>query len=219
MGFKIFSLSPLPSTRLWWRWSLLPLLFRQEASALPSSCFLLSPWAYEWNTVNGDRLTSVSVHSVTISFSPKLLIEPFKHISSHPFSVWLPHSSPLQRILFKTKTKTKTPKLMILLLSFNHEKWLHVPFQCESQALNVAYWSFCSLVPPYTSATLHSSLTFYFVAAWSCPTEDWGGGLVNMNNLLWYKFAGISTMDIYFYQRTWWYQTKGSCWIWLLKCS
>jgi len=61
---------------------------------------------------------------------------------------------------------------MILLLSFNHEKWLHVPFQCESQALNVAYWSFCSLVPPYTSATLHSSLTFYFVAAWSCPTED-----------------------------------------------
>lgn len=48
---------------------------------------------------------------------------------------------------------------MILLLPLNHEKWFHVAFQSESQALNVAYWILCSLVPPYTSAISHASLT------------------------------------------------------------
>lgn len=48
--------------------------------------------------------------------------------------------------------------------------------------------------------------------------------MVIMNTLLWYKFAAVSTMDIYFYQRIWYpftkgYQTEGSCWVWLLKCS
>lgn len=59
---------------------------------------------------------------------------------------------------------------MILLLSLNHEKWLCVAFQSESQTLNMAFSTLYSLAPSYTSAT--SPLAFYFAVAWSCPSED-----------------------------------------------
>lgn len=60
---------------------------------------------------------------------------------------------------------------MIFLLSLNHKKWLHVAFQSESQAPNMAYWILCCLIPPYTSVISHVSLIFYSAAAaWSCPT-------------------------------------------------